>query len=365
MSTSSKKIDSIASSDAVVDYASWKVSHPPALDIFDEIFQKTKGKQIALFLDYDGTLAGIVDDPAEAKMTRKMYQVLRDVANSYPTSIITGRSVMKAKEFLKLENVNVSGSHGLDVQLAQGVGGSQKTIIHQPAAQFLPKIAEILKELHAKTQHINGCIVEDNKFCASVHYRMVTNQSEKETVKDIVKAVLNDFNKKTDNKPMKLSGGKMVLNQRRAEGMDGIGIVVSDTPKETSSMYSLRNPKECNCSTLISPYSDHSPILITSEQDFQRWRRHRFRFENSWFLEPNLFPVIATAWSSHSLQDIVYRLSTSSTALQQWSRARRIDAGNIQKSLEAKLLRCHDLIGSFEQADNEYQSARRELQGYM
>lgn len=46
-----------------------QVRHPSALSKFEEIMSATNGKQIIMFLDYDGTLSPIVDDPDLAFMT--------------------------------------------------------------------------------------------------------------------------------------------------------------------------------------------------------------------------------------------------------------------------------------------------------
>jgi hypothetical protein len=47
-----------------------QVRHPSALDMFPQIIDAAKGKQIVMFLDYDGTLSPIVDDPDRAFMSR-------------------------------------------------------------------------------------------------------------------------------------------------------------------------------------------------------------------------------------------------------------------------------------------------------
>lgn len=46
-----------------------KENHPSALDNFEELMSIAKGKQIVVFLDYDGTLSPIVDDPDQAYMS--------------------------------------------------------------------------------------------------------------------------------------------------------------------------------------------------------------------------------------------------------------------------------------------------------
>lgn len=50
---------------------SWLVKgkHPSALDNFEEVMSIAKGKEIVVFLDYDGTLSPIVEDPDEAYMS--------------------------------------------------------------------------------------------------------------------------------------------------------------------------------------------------------------------------------------------------------------------------------------------------------
>lgn len=46
-----------------------QVKHPSALSKFDQIVAASKGKRIVMFLDYDGTLSPIVDDPDAAFMS--------------------------------------------------------------------------------------------------------------------------------------------------------------------------------------------------------------------------------------------------------------------------------------------------------
>lgn len=45
------------------------MKHPSALDEFKKIMTATKNKKIVVFLDYDGTLSDIVDDPDKAFIT--------------------------------------------------------------------------------------------------------------------------------------------------------------------------------------------------------------------------------------------------------------------------------------------------------
>lgn len=49
-----------------------QLRHPSALDMFEQIKDASKGKQIVMFLDYDGTLSPIVDDPDRAFMSESV-----------------------------------------------------------------------------------------------------------------------------------------------------------------------------------------------------------------------------------------------------------------------------------------------------
>ena len=48
--------------------------HPSALYKFDQIVEVVKGKQIVMFLDYDGTLSPIVQDPEKAIMSESVSE---------------------------------------------------------------------------------------------------------------------------------------------------------------------------------------------------------------------------------------------------------------------------------------------------
>ena len=51
-----------------------QAKHPSAFDKFEEIIEAAVGKCIAVFLDYDGTLPPIVDDPECAFMSEEVYR---------------------------------------------------------------------------------------------------------------------------------------------------------------------------------------------------------------------------------------------------------------------------------------------------
>ncbi|CAA7392782.1 unnamed protein product [Spirodela intermedia] len=160
------------------DRLSWMRDHPSALNMFEEIVGMSKGKQIAMFLDYDGTLSPIVDDPEVAFMSEAMREAVRDVAQYFPTAIVSGRCKDKVFGFVQLAELYYAGSHGMDIQGPEVSIGTKctrgsKSVLFQPASEFLLMIDEVYKALVEKTKAIPGAKVENNRFCVSVHFRCV------------------------------------------------------------------------------------------------------------------------------------------------------------------------------------------------
>ncbi|CAG7904890.1 hypothetical protein IGI04_029056 [Brassica rapa subsp. trilocularis] len=265
---------------------SWIVRFPSALNMFDKIVNAAKGKQIVMFLDYDGTLSPIVEDPDKAYITHEMREVVKNVALNFPTAIVTGRSIDKVRGFVKLNEIYYAGSHGMDIEgptseYAYG-GESNQGVLFQPAREFVPMIEKVYKILEEKTKWIPGAMVENNKFCLSVHFRRV-DEKRWTGLAEQVKSVLIDYPQ------LKLTQGRKVLEIRPTIKWDkgqalnfllkslgfeksedvvpvyigddrtdedafkvlrergqGFGILVSKVPKETNASYSLQDPSQVN-----------------------------------------------------------------------------------------------------------------------
>nr|CAD1826363.1 unnamed protein product [Ananas comosus var. bracteatus] len=242
-----------------------------------------EGKQIVMFLDYDGTLSPIVDDPDSAFMSDAMRAAVRSVARHFPTAIVSGRCLDKVYDFVKLAELYYAGSHGMDIKgPAKGRNfkkAKAKAVLFQPASEFLPMIDEVYKALLEKTNSTPGAKVENNKFCVSVHFRCV-DEKHWSGLAEQVKSVLKEYPK------LKLTSGRKVLEIRPTIKWDkgkaleflleslgfancndvlpvyigddrtdedafkvlrergqGFGILVSKFPKETNASYSLEIPQ--------------------------------------------------------------------------------------------------------------------------
>ncbi|KAK6793113.1 hypothetical protein RDI58_012194 [Solanum bulbocastanum] len=236
--------------DFSIEYASWLVEHPCALEKFEEMMKIAKGKKIVIFLDYDGTLSDIVPNPEEAFMTDKMRMVLGEVANRFPTAIISGRKRERVQDFVQLKNVYYAGSHGLDIEAPLDSTNSNKkdnkVVSYQPAIEFLPEkqkdfgtveniISVVLKEhpnfrvsMGIKVFEIRPNIVW-NKGHALEYFLENLGFGNSD---DVLPIYIGDD--RTDEDAFK------VLLKRG----QGFPIVVTAAPKDTKALYSLREPKE-------------------------------------------------------------------------------------------------------------------------
>ncbi|XP_047066146.1 probable trehalose-phosphate phosphatase 8 [Lolium rigidum] len=274
------RASSPARSPAVDEYAAWTRRHPSALGSFEQIVAAAEGKQVVVFMDYDGTLSPIVADPDKAFMTGEMRAAVREVAEHFPAAIVTGRCVEKVYSFVGLPELYYAGSHGMDIKGPTSNEETTTAALLQPALEFLPVIAEAYEALVERTKGTPGARVENNKFCLSVHFRCVDEKSWSPLAEQ-VKVVLRDY------PDLKLTEGRKVLEVRpsimwdkgkavefllQSLGFDGrsdvlpvylgddrtdedafkvlgksghgVGILVSKFPRATDASYSLQDPTE-------------------------------------------------------------------------------------------------------------------------
>lgn len=61
----------------------FQIKYPSALNCFQQIMRQARNKQIVIFLDYDGTLSPIVDDPDRAFMSNEVNRTFICKYNAY------------------------------------------------------------------------------------------------------------------------------------------------------------------------------------------------------------------------------------------------------------------------------------------
>ncbi len=125
------------------------------------------GKRVYLFLDYDGTLAPIVEKPSQATVPRKTMRLLEALAENqnFKIAVISGRAVEDVKKRLGLPNIIYSGNHGLEIW-------GPRLRFTSPVTLRYKKILEQIKNaLCLKLSSIPGVFVEDKGLSLSLHFR--------------------------------------------------------------------------------------------------------------------------------------------------------------------------------------------------
>lgn len=142
------------------------VSHANALTNFSALQTHFNGRRLVVFLDYDGTLTPIVNDPAKALLSPAMKETLQQLRERFTTGVISGRSLDKIQNFVSIPQLYYAGSHGFDI-----AGPNGTSIQNKVAADFLAELQQVRDTLSERIADIPGAQVEDNIYSVSLHYR--------------------------------------------------------------------------------------------------------------------------------------------------------------------------------------------------
>jgi trehalose-phosphatase len=266
-----KDLDEIAVGEES-DSGSDAESLPSALESIEEIRRETKGKRLAVFLDYDGTMTPIVRKPEDANMSESMRRTVRDLAGRCTVAVISGRNLSDVKARVGVEGVIYAGSHGFEIAGPKGMH-----VKSEKGSDFLPVLDRAEKMLQEELGRIQGSQVERKKFSIAVHYRQV-EQKDLDAVKDAVERVAKEFPDLRESSGKKIfelqpdidwNKGKALLwllEKLDLDGPDvvplyigddttdedafevlaerGIGIIVRDGPRPTKARYALEDPDQ-------------------------------------------------------------------------------------------------------------------------
>lgn len=260
---------------------------PSALEVVPGVLQEQGIRRLAVFLDYDGTLTPIVENPEKAILPEEVRQVLRRLASFCTVAVVSGRDLADIQRLVGLGSILYSGCHGLEI------AGPGWHVEKEGAEVYLSMLDGAEDELKETLASIPGVVLERKRFSLAVHYRKVP-----ESLHDVVEqAVANAAEhypelRKTPGKMvyelrpgMEWNKGEAVLwflkelGLERSEAMPvyigddltdedafqalrdrGLTIVVKDGPRSTRARYSLRDTSEVRLflETLVSLLSASS-----------------------------------------------------------------------------------------------------------
>ena len=177
----------------------------PILNRMDKVFEGVASNgQILVALDFDGTLAEIVPDPADAALPYSLLKLLEALNNQprFAVAIVSGRSMEDLKRRVNLSDVAFAGDHGLEI------AGPGFHHIPPEAEKCRTTVAEIGEVLEAALKRTPGIIFEHKGLSMSIHYRL-TAADQRATVLRTVRRITKPY---LDGKTLRLVKGKEVVN---------------------------------------------------------------------------------------------------------------------------------------------------------
>lgn len=246
---------------------------PSALSCWPELAARLRGRRLAVFLDYDGTLSPIVDNPDRAFLPEATREVMRALAARCPVAVVSGRGRAKVTELVALDDLYYAGSHGFDIV------GPRSEIRWQPDADLLDHMARATAKLRESLAGagIPGVEIEEKGFATAVHFRQVAPAHVPQIERRVEQVLAGepDLQKTHGKKVLELRPridwhkGRAVLWLLEALGLDGddvlpiyvgddvtdedafeavrgrgLGILVTEAPRPTAAEYGVRDPDE-------------------------------------------------------------------------------------------------------------------------
>ncbi len=140
---------------------------------------------LAIFLNFDGTLAPFADHPNQVFLDEDMRQRLcaLQACPDVTLAVVSGRELIDLEECVALSGVVYAGNHGMEIS------GPDCAFVEPTALEHRPALKELTENLAKRLREIPGAWIEDKNLTASVHYRN-TSPANEEAVKRLVHGTL-------------------------------------------------------------------------------------------------------------------------------------------------------------------------------
>jgi trehalose 6-phosphate phosphatase len=190
-------------------------SAPPARDDLDRALEAVARVPVLLVAtDYDGTLAGIVDDPSQARPVRESIVALRALATlgSTHAAVISGRSLADLAALSALDGqVMLVGSHGSEFD---------QDFVRSLTKQQVELRQQVLDEMHRLAARDPKFKVETKPASIAFHYRNVDDGVARTAVDELLAgaATWADVRVKTGKKVLELA----VVHTSKGDAIDAL-----------------------------------------------------------------------------------------------------------------------------------------------
>ena len=187
------------------------------LTVWPQVQQRLqKARRVLLLLDYDGTLAPIVDRPELASLPQETKDALLNLSARPPAGpgfpsepqiiigIVSARSLEDVSARVGIAGLIYAGNHGLEIR------GPSLDFLHPEALKMKNKVDQAYQQLKVDLAVHPGAFAEHKGLSLTVHYRGVGDEWV-EAVKDTVEKTTLPFLESGD---LVVLPGKMALEIR-------------------------------------------------------------------------------------------------------------------------------------------------------
>ncbi|HEX2164317.1 MAG TPA: trehalose-phosphatase [Thermoanaerobaculia bacterium] len=245
---------------------------PSALAHWPELARRLAGRRPVVFLDFDGTLAPIVERPEEAGMPEPTRRAVERLAARVPVAVVSGRRREDVAAKVGMPGLVYAGSHGFDLG---GPGFAEEV-----APELPPLVERVAAGLAEELANVPGVEVEPKRWTAAVHYRRAAAADVPRVRTAVERAaaahpelVVAGGKKVFEVRPaLAWDKGRAVLHLLARLGLDGpaalpvylgddvtdedafralaerpgggVGVRVADEPADSAAQYSLASPAE-------------------------------------------------------------------------------------------------------------------------
>lgn len=179
----------------------------PAMGALPDILARLSAHQVALFLDFDGTLTPIVANPDRAELGEPVRQTLRALAGVCRVTVVSGRALADVRARVALDTLAYVGSHGFEIAAPQATADDPEAMLLQKGEKFLGTIDRVEDELRLRTGRIDGVLLERKPFGIALHYRQVADHNVP-TVTKYMYAILRE------HPGLRVTAGKKIYDIR-------------------------------------------------------------------------------------------------------------------------------------------------------
>lgn len=174
---------------------------PSALDSVGEIADRLRRGTPAVFLDFDGTLAPITDDPSDTFIPPETRRAVEHLSSVCPVAVVSGRDLEDVRHLVGIEGIHYAGSHGFDVVEADGSR-------HRKASDFKPDLGRAAEALDEALDAFDGAFLERKAFALAVHYRLLDDPGREREIEEVVDRVV------AGEPRLRKTGGKKIFEVR-------------------------------------------------------------------------------------------------------------------------------------------------------